>query len=233
MEETFPSSIYALPDISGSVRPCFYINNYLRKFTNGVCQKRLDPPTLKNNREPWLNRWLVREIMLVLMCGMRKIISLWVLWICSVVFSTSLAFCFDCSSDTEFIVRNLSFSLYEIDCFYETSSTKLCLIPLRKFFYGIFRTKPLFWLSCERVLRKLVYRESIKVLPVCLGEEPFKDRYKAFFLECVGWESLLELDLEKSLEHWVLKRYQNRKFTLMDWKSHALQQKMILKGTEA
>jgi hypothetical protein len=54
----FSSSIYALPAISGSVRPYFYINNCLRKFMNGVCQKILAPPTLKNNREPCLRIWL-------------------------------------------------------------------------------------------------------------------------------------------------------------------------------
>jgi len=52
----FSSSIYVLPAINGSVRSCscFYINHCLRKFTNGVCQKILAPPTLKNNREPCL-----------------------------------------------------------------------------------------------------------------------------------------------------------------------------------
>jgi hypothetical protein len=63
----FSSSIYILPAINGSVRSCscFYINHCLRKFTNGVCQKILAPPTLKNNREPWAawcSHWQLREI---------------------------------------------------------------------------------------------------------------------------------------------------------------------------
>ncbi len=58
----FSSSIDALPAISGSVRPCFYINNCLRKFTNDVCQKILVPPTLKNNREPWLTPLILLKL---------------------------------------------------------------------------------------------------------------------------------------------------------------------------
>jgi hypothetical protein len=52
------SSIYVLPAISSLVCPCFYINNCLRKFTNGVRQKQLVLPTLKTNREPWIQTTL-------------------------------------------------------------------------------------------------------------------------------------------------------------------------------